>query len=176
MSPGRRLFRAPTLPRWMSRPRIALLAAMVVSFAPASAQEPGLASPTRWTEDERLWLDRHPVITFGVNDFPPLIYSARGGGATGIGPQYVSLIARRVGLRVRWITYRSWSEEIDAVKRGELDVAPTMASSQTPPGLIASRPWMFLKGVIVTRRAASRIAGVEDLENQVIAAERFTPG
>ena len=176
MSPGRRLFPAPTLPRWMSRPRIVLLAVMVVSFCAASAQEPGVASSTQWTQDERAWLDRHPVITFGVNQFPPLIFSTRAGSATGIGPQYVSLIARRAGLQVRWITYRSWSEELNALKRGELDVAPTMASSQTPPGLIASRPWMFLKGVIVTRRTASRIAGVEDLENQVIAAERFTPG
>jgi PAS domain S-box-containing protein len=51
-----------------------------------------------------------------------------------------------------------------------------MASAQTPPGLLATQPWMFLKGVIVTRRTAPRVAGIEDFAHQVVAAQRISPG
>jgi PAS domain S-box-containing protein len=153
---------------------LALLFAAGASAATAGSTIGG--TPVPLDPAQRAWLERHPVVSFGVNDFPPLIFADRDGNPAGIGVEYAELIASRIGFKVKWIAYPSWGAEVAALRAGNLDVAPTMANGTTPAGLIASRPWMFLKGVIVTRRDAPAVDGIEDFARQVVAAQRISPG
>jgi two-component system sensor histidine kinase/response regulator len=153
-----------------------LFAAGASAAAAAAAANNSDGTPVQIDPAQRAWLERHPVVSFGVNDFPPLIFADRDGNPAGIGVEYTELIASRSGFKVKWITYPSWGAEIAALRAGNLDVAPTMASGTAPAGLIASRPWMFLKGAIVTRRDAPAVDGIEDFARQVVAAQRISPG
>ncbi|MDR3417927.1 MAG: response regulator [Nevskia sp.] len=144
-----------------------LLPAAAGAAAPATAQ---------LSAEQRAWLERHPEVSFGVNDFPPIIFSDPDGRPAGVAVDYTQLVASRLGIKVRWIRYRTWADEIDALRAGAVDVAPSMANPETPAGLFAGEPWMFLKGVIFTRRAAGRAAGIDDFAGQVVAVQRISPG
>jgi PAS domain S-box-containing protein len=154
-----------------------LLLAVTAAVSPAAAIRLG-PSRDRIGLDaaQRAWLAQHPVVRFGINPFPPLIFTAGDGRPAGIGVEYCALIAQRLGVRIEWITFASWGDEIEALRDGRLDVAPTMANGDTPGGLVATQPWMFLRGAIVTRRDAPRIGGIGDLSGKPIAVERITPG
>ncbi|MBL6749679.1 MAG: response regulator [Nevskia sp.] len=111
-----------------------------------------------------------------MNDWPPVIFSDADGRAEGIGVDYSAVLAARLGVQIQWITFPSWSAEVESLRSGSLDVVPTLANGETPAGLVAGTPWMYLKGVIVTRRYAPRVSRIEDLAGKAIAVQKLTPG
>lgn len=136
--------------------------------------EPG--ATLELTENERAWLAAHPVVTFGVNQFPPLIFEGNAGEVAGVTAEFVGLIAQKLGLRVEWKRYASWPEELAALFGGELDVVPSLASNATLPGSISTHAYMSLASAIVTRRDESPFGDLSDLSDRIVVVQRNAEG
>ena len=74
------------------------------------------------TDAEQSWLKQNPVIrVHNEKDWPPFNYFEYG-RPRGLSIDYMDLVAKNLGLDVKYITGPSWNEFLEMVKRKELDV------------------------------------------------------
>jgi len=74
------------------------------------------------TAEEQTWLDAHPVIrVHNEKDWPPFNYFEYG-RPRGLSIDYMDLLAKKLGIKVDYITGPSWNEFLGLIKRKELDV------------------------------------------------------
>ena len=74
------------------------------------------------TDKEKIFLQKHPVITVDNEvNYPPYNFS-RQGTPTGFSIDYMNLLAKKIGIKVKYISGHTWSEFMEMIKKGELDV------------------------------------------------------
>ncbi|WP_447907560.1 ATP-binding protein [Stenotrophomonas sepilia] len=112
--------------RWAVRGLLLLLAVLALPVAQA---QPALGllplSPL-----QREYLVAHPTIVVGQYDsgWPPF-ESLRDGKQVGLGPDYLSHLARQLGVKVEARRYPDWTSVLDAACRGEIDVVMNVGLS-----------------------------------------------
>lgn len=156
---------------------LAALAAPARCGATAGAGAEASAGRIHLTPQEKAWLAEHPVVRVGgPRAFPPFHYYQANGQPVGIATDYVALIARRLGLRVEYQPAKPWPQVLEAVKQRELDlIACAAASSDREHYLAYSRPYLSFPMVIITRRDANFVGGLEDLHGKSVALLDDTP-
>ncbi|MET0618292.1 MAG: transporter substrate-binding domain-containing protein, partial [Luteibacter sp.] len=146
------------------------------------------AADVELTDASRQWLQGHPTIVVATyaEGYPPF-ESPEAGGAEGLAPDYLRLLATRLGLELRWRNYEDWPATLAALHRGEvdlvMDVAPTPARETS---LALGRPYYEAVPVLALRRGDGRIARMADLGGLIVAAaaghaeedalRRYVPG
>ncbi|WP_126465131.1 transporter substrate-binding domain-containing protein, partial [Candidatus Terasakiella magnetica] len=74
------------------------------------------------SDEEKTWITKNPVIkVHNETDWPPFNY-AENGNPLGFSIDVMNLIAEKVGLKVEYKTGPSWSEFLDMMRAGDLDV------------------------------------------------------
>ncbi|ALA80767.1 transporter substrate-binding domain-containing protein [Stenotrophomonas maltophilia] len=111
---------------WAVRGLVLLLAVLVLPAALAQGV-PGLLPLSSL---QREYLAAHPSIVVGQYDsgWPPF-ESLHDGQQVGLGPDYLSLLARQLGVRVEARRYPDWTSVLDAACRGEIDVVMNVGLS-----------------------------------------------
>ncbi|WP_295406190.1 transporter substrate-binding domain-containing protein [uncultured Thiocystis sp.] len=85
-------------------------------------ERPESASGIVLTPEERAWLDAHPDIVLGMSDrFQPALIRADDGRLSGIVPDYLELINRRLGTNIRLAVSSSWEDLGQQAERREID-------------------------------------------------------
>ncbi len=126
------------------------------------------------TKEEQAWLDDHPNIRLGVDPaWAPFEFLDAGGRYKGLCADYVKLVNERLGLTMAPESLPNWSGVIEKAKAKALDVLPCVAKTPQREGYLTftdshvTFPWM-----IITRREAPMIAGLQDLEEETVAVVR----
>jgi two-component system sensor histidine kinase EvgS len=102
-----------TLFRW------AVLVALALAMLP---HRNAAAAADLLTSSQRAWLSAHPDLVIGLpSDYPPGALVDGEGHVTGIGPDFVDLLNRRLGTRIR-IEPGHWTEIVARAERRELDL------------------------------------------------------
>ncbi|WP_292658555.1 transporter substrate-binding domain-containing protein [Nitratifractor sp.] len=79
-------------------------------------------SSVHLTPEEEAFLKAHPVITVhNEMDYPPYNFY-KNGRPHGLSIDYMNLLAKRLGLRVKYIHGYDWSQFMQQIKSGKLDV------------------------------------------------------
>lgn len=80
------------------------------------------AAEVHLTEEEKLFLQQHPVVrVHNETDWPPFNY-AEEGRPLGFSIDYMNLVAKNTGFQVEYVTGPSWNEFLGMMKDGSLDV------------------------------------------------------
>ncbi|EXJ13478.1 transporter substrate-binding domain-containing protein [Imhoffiella purpurea] len=126
------------------------------------------------TPAERVWLERHPKVSIGVDtDWPPLEFMDQGGVHRGISADYLRLLSERLGIEFSVATDTSWSNILDRARDRELDMISTL--SRTPEReqyLSFTHPYVSVPYRIYAPRDARSISGVKDLQGLTVAVEK----
>ncbi len=96
-----------------------MLVGLTLAILPqrAAAATPDLLAPS-----QRAWLAAHPDLVIGMpSDYPPGTLADAEGRVTGIGPDFVDLLNRRLGTRIR-IEPGHWTEIVARAERREIDL------------------------------------------------------
>lgn len=111
---------------WAVRGLVLLLAVLVLPAALAQ----GVPGPLPLSSLQREYLAAHPSIVVGQYDsgWPPF-ESLHDGQQVGLGPDYLSLLARQLGVEVEARRYPDWTSVLDAACRGEVDVVMNVGLS-----------------------------------------------
>jgi PAS domain S-box-containing protein len=139
----------------------------------APAGETQGAAAIRLTADEREWLARHRDIRLGVDVArPPFEYVDEKGAYTGISAEFIAAAAKRLGIAVVPQTGMKWTEAMEKVKVGEIDVIPKVTpSAAREKFLIFTKPYTTYPSVIVTRK--DRLAGgLDDLRGLKVGVNK----
>jgi PAS domain S-box-containing protein len=124
------------------------------------------------TEEERAFL-AGKQLRLGVDVArPPFEYLDNKGAYTGISAEFIIAAAKRLGIAVVPLKEVKWTEAMEKVKVGEIDVIPKVTpSAAREEFLIFTKPYSTFPSVIVTRK--DRLAGgVGDLSGLKVGVNK----
>jgi PAS domain S-box-containing protein len=102
----------------------AMISLQLLSIASAHASDQlspeRISSRLNLTLDEQGWLAEHPVINLGAGIYPPLNFMDDHGKSIGISPDYLKLIATRLGITINMVS-GDWTEIQALAKEHKLD-------------------------------------------------------
>lgn len=126
------------------------------------------------SDDERAWLKAHPILRLGLDPiWEPIEYIDRQGEYRGISAAFMRRLAELLGVELQFDPKQSWAQAVERVKVGKVDLLPALnASAQRAEFLNFTKPYLHFPFMIITRRDAPLITGLEDMEGWNVAVER----
>ena len=123
------------------------------------------------TDEERNWLASHPKINLGIDPaWAPFEFADGDGTYSGISSGYVAAIEERLGAEMNPVPGLTWSQILEKVKRGEIDVLPAIVrSGEREKYLNFTDPYISFPIVIATRNDAQFISNLNDLKGLRVA-------
>lgn len=123
-------------------------------------------SEARLTETEKAWLKKHPVIRLAPDpEFKPIEFFDEDNNYKGIGADYVALVAKKLGITIKVIQYKSWDEVLEAAKRRDVDILNTVVKSpQREKYLLFPEPYLKIPSVIIVRKTVTQELSLEMLK------------
>jgi signal transduction histidine kinase len=83
------------------------------------------------SEEEKTWIQKHPVVYCGVDpNWPPFSSYDRRGQLKGIDVEIVKLVAKRTGLNLQMVRTKSWPDTMRKISSGEIDVVAGIARTE----------------------------------------------
>jgi len=122
----------------------------------------------RLTPKEKAFLRKHPVITaHNEADFPPYNF-IEGGKPQGYSIDYLNMLAKRLGIKVKYISGYTWAEFIKMAREGKIDVMLNiMRTPKREKFLNFTQPYAGTKKAIFTNSA--NIRTLRDLEGKTVS-------
>jgi len=108
-------------------------------------------SVIKLSEQERRWMEEHPVVRVGgESDWPPFDY-VENGHYVGIAKDYLDLIAQKSGLKFEFITGYSWDKLIQMTKDKRIDLLPMVyISDERRKVFHFTKPYLNLRHYLYT--------------------------
>ncbi len=137
-----------------------------------AAAAPASAATLDLTAEERAWIAANPVIrVHNETDWPPFNFAVKG-VPQGYSIDFMNLVAERTGLTVQYVTGPTWSQFLDMMKAGSLDVMLNIVRTPdrqqyllyTPP--IADNPNTILS------RKGDAYASLADLAGKTVSVPK----
>ncbi|PYG47215.1 two-component system sensor histidine kinase EvgS [Pantoea sp. AG1095] len=112
-----------------------------------------ISEPLNLTSDERTWRESHPTVTVVASSFnPPFFMKGPDGNYTGIGPELLSLVSLKTGIRFRYSDIGDATNISAALASGDAAMtAPLIWSQERNRDILLTTPFMFTPTVMVTR-------------------------
>ncbi|MBI9088767.1 MAG: transporter substrate-binding domain-containing protein [Desulfobacterium sp.] len=136
----------------------------------AEGGNPGAEGGIHLTEEERRFVEAHPVIRVSNEfDWPPFDFVVSG-EPRGFGIELMNMIAARTGLNVEYVNGYTWDELMTMFYKGDIHVIHSL--SRTPERekkALFTNPYYHSKNVLVLRRDSVDIQDLKDLEGKIIA-------
>ena len=123
------------------------------------------------TEQERAWLQQHPVLRLGVDpDYAPIEFVTEDRLYRGLVADYVDTVAGMLGVRIEPQLGLNWRESYARGLRGEMDLFGSVGHTEDRDGLfLFTGPYAEISSVIVVRTSQSGIFSDEDLADRTVA-------
>jgi PAS domain S-box-containing protein len=127
--------------------------------------------PISLTEEERAWLEAHPLITIGHDpSWPPIEFSDAQGNISGIAGDYMKLVQERLGVKFTEARDLSWQEVYDRQKRWEIDLASCVArTAQRERFWAFTKPYLNIPIVIATQANVTYVHDIKELFGKKVA-------
>ncbi len=143
----------------------------------ANAPKPS-RSTLRLTEAERAWAVAHPVVRVALPaEFAPYYFATGHSRYEGFAIDLTERLAERIGVRLKYTSYPSHADTLDAVKRGEVDLVPfTSESPERREYLAFARPLFSAQMVYVANRSLTDVSPDANFSNYRVVVEKDTGG
>ena len=149
-------------------PKVLLIALFLsVAISPLVEKNAGTAADPL-TPEERAFVAAHGPIRYSPDPlFPPFEFLDSSGVPRGITPDLLNLMGKKLGVEFRTIAYSTWSDVLEAVKRGEVDLLGTLTRTPEREGfLLFSRPYLSVPYVLFVPEAGGDPETIEDLDRR----------
>lgn len=132
------------------------------------------ASSINLSQEEQAWIKNNRTIRIsGPQAFPPFQYIDQDGSFKGMASDYVFLIAKMAGLEIEIVKNFPWSEILNKVENKEIDLLTCAAKTpEREKYLIFTKPHISFPLIIITRKDAPFISGIQSLNKYKIAVVR----
>lgn len=153
---------------------------MIAATAAATVAAGQAPEPLMLGNEERAWIDRHPVVRVGViEDLQPIEYMENG-QLKGLSAEYLDAISRKTGLRFDHTPYKRTSNERFADLLGnKLDMLSAVrinGAETIDPRIAHTSVYLNTTAVVVTRKRhapVSEIGGLNGMAVTLSDLERF---
>jgi len=127
-------------------------------------------SALKLTPKEKAFVKKHPIIkVHNEKTWAPYNFYDRN-RPRGLSIDYIKLLAKKAGLKIKFITGPTWNEFTENIKKKELDVMLNIAKSkQREAFLNFTEPYTEILESIFIKNDATKLAKVEDLYGKTFA-------
>jgi diguanylate cyclase (GGDEF)-like protein len=128
------------------------------------------AAPIDLTDKEREWINDHPTIKVqSMVDSVPYNF-IQDGQPQGYALENIKLIASKVGLKVDIVQGNSWSESMELLKKGKIDVMPNMVKTKTREEFFAfTSPYTPIMNVMYVKDGDFHPQSLDDLSGKTLS-------
>ena len=154
---------------------IALLGTLLFTEIAAGTATETYTDPL--TPAERVWLEKHPVIRWAPDPyFPPVEYLDNSGKYSGIAADYVTLLEKKLDIKIEIVPMKNWDDIITATKAGEVDLlGGAYFSEDRLDYLRFSDPYFKPPIVIITRNKVKETLTIDQLTDmKVVVVNGYT--
>lgn len=126
------------------------------------------------TDEEWAWLAEHKTIRVGADpSYPPFGFFNAAGKYSGMGADYLTLLGKRLGIEFKIRPGLTWKEVVQGGKDRTLDLIPVIANREKHREFLNfTAPYLFFPAVIMMRKDAPSVSGLDDLAGKTIAVSR----
>jgi diguanylate cyclase (GGDEF)-like protein/PAS domain S-box-containing protein len=126
------------------------------------------------SEQEKVWLEKHPLIKVGIDrDFAPYEWIDQQGNYVGMVAEHLRLIEQRLGVKFEIIKNKSWQEILDMAQRGELDmIAAAVKTPDREHYLNFTPAYVSTPAVIIGDESEGYIGTLYQLAGRRVAVEQ----
>ena len=146
-----------------------VLASTVAAAGPPGA---GLADPPplALTDEERAWLESHPVVTISAYaNYPPAEFLDRQGRQIGLVADYIDIIEDRLGITFERRTYTQWDALLEAARNRDVDVVSLAAKTRDRTAyLVFSEPYVNLRAMMIANEQVDTGLSPADLRGRTV--------
>lgn len=131
--------------------RSLLFLALIFICPSIYAVEKNSSAKPQFTTEEIQWLKQHPTIRVGnENDWAPFDY-VEYDKPKGFAIDYIRLVAKKAGIKIKFINGYSWAELLDLFKQQKIDVLPVIyKTKERETFTLYSKPYSRAKVGILT--------------------------
>ncbi|ABK45895.1 multi-sensor hybrid histidine kinase [Magnetococcus marinus MC-1] len=123
------------------------------------------------TVAEKAWLATHPepLLVHNEQDYPPFNYVVEG-RPSGFSIDFMDLVAAKLGLTIRYVTGPRWSEFLEQMQQGKLDIMLNIVQTEARDHYLNfTRPYVDNPPVFVTRQDQPPVRRFEELVGRRVA-------
>lgn len=126
------------------------------------------------TVEEREWLDRHHNIRLGIDpSWPPFEFYDKQGRYSGISKGFVEEVVKRLDVDMNPVSKRPWSKVLEGAEKREIDVLPLASATEKRRRYLQfTRPYISFPAILVTRKGADYVGGLQDLKGRRVGVVR----
>ncbi len=130
---------------------------------------PHPVSSVSLTDKEKQWIEDHPLIRAGnETDWPPFDF-AEDGLAKGYSVDLLDLVAKKSGLRFRYINGYTWDTLLQMGKNKELDLLPAIwKTEEREKYFLFSSPYIDTPHILVVHKNENFIETIEDMKDRTL--------
>jgi two-component system, NarL family, sensor histidine kinase EvgS len=139
-------------------------------FSPIYAADHNFLSP-----EEVVWLQQHkaPIKVHNEDDWKPFNFNDAG-KPKGYSIDYIQLVAEKLGIQIEFVSGPSWSEFLEMMQNGSLDIMVNIASTKERRNYLRfTEPYFITKTYLFVRNSDNSISDLNDLAGKKIG---FTKG
>lgn len=131
------------------------------------------STPFVLTQNEKNWIETHPVIKVGVDkDYAPYEW-LENGEYKGIAVDYMKRIEKIVGIEFQIVKNKSWDEIITMAKNGEIDMITSIVETPERSKYLDFTEFYRKSPVIIIDRGNNGfIGGLKYLNNKKVSIEK----
>ncbi len=119
---------------------------------------------------EQQWLDQHKTVSFtGDPNWLPFEAFNKKGKYIGIVAEYLKLIEQKLGIKVDKILTQTWSESVEKVKQGEVDILSESTNSDLKSALTFTQSYVGSPIVIIMKSDRGYVENLNQIKHQKIA-------
>jgi len=121
------------------------------------------------TEEERVWIADHPVISVGIEEWFPFVRAEKDGTPGGIAGDFLKLVLEKTGLNIK-VVRGEWSTLLKDFENGKIDLLPaTYYTDERATYGLYSNPYFSAKEFLYVKQRNSSIRSFDDLEGKQLA-------
>ncbi|HON06470.1 MAG TPA: PAS domain S-box protein [Verrucomicrobiota bacterium] len=119
-------------------------------------------------EEEKQWLNHHKVIIYSPDpDFHPFEFVSKDGSVQGITPDILKIISQKLNISISNVTYQSWSEVLNGLKHGEIDLVGTITKTKERESYFDfTSPYLNVPVALFIHRDNPHFASLENLKGR----------
>ncbi|MFA6740211.1 MAG: transporter substrate-binding domain-containing protein [Arcobacteraceae bacterium] len=131
------------------------------------------SNPFILTQNEKNWIETHPIIKVGVDrDYAPYEWLDNG-EYKGVAVDYMKRIEKIVGIEFQIVKNKSWNEIINMAKNGEIDMITSIVQTPERSKYLNFTEFYRKSPVIIIDRGENGfIGGLKYLNNKKVSVEK----
>ncbi|BBP44507.1 PAS domain S-box protein [Thiosulfativibrio zosterae] len=148
-----------------------ILLLLLIPYSTSFAKEATSKNLITLTNEEKVWLDAHPVLNVSSEpDYAPWDF-IEDGESKGYSVDYMNLLAEKIGVKVHY-EQDNWNNLVSKLQDGQIDIVHTIFKNNVRKNVVYSEPYKKVTAALYINTKSTNLKNTSDISKLVISIPR----